>query len=477
MIAWLKKSIFLRLLSSYILTVLLGLGVVGIFMALYANSYIHDTKMEELLRKAKKVNLAIQNSNEIDGNMEKILFFLDQSFDTRIWIFNRRGEIISTSSKDEVSIGKSVPPTIVKSVLKGEKVVDGLKFEGLSEPMISVAVSWGKESNVYGGIVLHAPVDGMDKTNGRIRETIVWAVLFGILFSAGMGSYLSWSISRPLRTMDRVTTLIGVGNYNERIHIDYTDELGDLANTINKMAVKLEKVEQERFKLEQVRKDFLTNVSHELRTPLTAMQGFLEALQDGLIAQEGVPKYYEILYHETIHMNRLVDDIMDLIQLENEEVILSHEAVEIKSLFDKVAFTYEKEASEKGINIAVHMEEEQLKAYADRVRLDQIILNLVKNAIKFTEKGQITLHGKREGTYVLIQVSDNGIGLSETDKELIWERFFKVDRGRSRKRNGTGVGLAIVKQLVELHQGKIEVESEIGKGSTFSVWIPGVNYS
>lgn len=189
-------------------------------------------------------------------------------------MFDRHGKIIATSTKDEVSIGKSVASTIVDKVLKGENAIQQLEFEGLEEPMISAVVSWGREDDVYGGIVLHSPVRGMNQTVGQIRETIVWASLLGIIFSTAMVSYLSWSISRPLRKIDRVASEIGIGNYSERIHIDFPDEIGDLAATINSMADKLEKVDQERKRLGRIRNDFLANVSHELRTPLTAMQGF-----------------------------------------------------------------------------------------------------------------------------------------------------------------------------------------------------------
>lgn len=475
MMLWLRKSLFLRLLASFILTVLLGLSVIGIVIALFAKGYIHDNQQLELLRKAENVNLAIQDAKDIDENKKNVLVFLDQSFGTRIWIFDRQGKIIATSTKDEVLIGKSVSESAVKKVLKGEHAVTGLQLEGLTEPMHSVAVAWGKESNVYGGIVLHAPVVGMNKTIGQIRETIIWATLFGILFSIGMGSYLSWSISRPLRKMDRVTSQIGMGNYSERIRIDDVDEIGDLANTINKMAEKLEILEQERNESDQIRSDFLANVSHELRTPLTTMQGFLEALQDSLIPEEGRQKYYEIMYQETIQMNRLVEDIMNLIRLENKEITLSRQPVDIEPLLKKVAFTYQNEALEKGTDIVVGVEDHIPQVYADRDRLEQIIVNLVKNAVKFTDQGIIRLHAKREGAFVLLQVSDNGIGISEADQEMIWERFFKVDRGRSRKIKGTGLGLAIVKELVEMHQGQINVVSTIGKGSTFNVHIPAID--
>jgi signal transduction histidine kinase len=474
MMLGMNKSIFRRLLFSYMLTVLLGLGVVGFLMSFLAKGYIYDAKQEELVRKAKKVNLAIQNVPTVNEGTEKMLAFLDQSFDTRIWVFDRQGKIIATSTKNEVSIGKSVAPSIVEKVLKGGNAVNQLQFEGLEEPMISAVVSWGKEDNVYGGIVLHAPVVGMNETVGHIRETIAWATLFGILFSTAMVSYLSWSISRPLRKIDRVASEIGIGNYTERIHIDFADEIGDLANTINTMAEKLEKIDQERKKFDQIRNDFLANVSHELRTPLTAMQGFLEALQDGLIPDEGRQKYYDVMYHETIHMNRLVDDIMDLIKLENNEIVLSRHPVDVEPFLNKVAFKFRQEALDKGIDIQADVQRGLPKAYADRDRLEQIIVNLVKNAVKFTEEGLISIYAEQEGSYVLFKISDTGMGISEVDQELIWERFFKVDRGRSKKDKGTGLGLAIVKELVELHQGKITLESIVGKGTTFSIWIPAV---
>jgi signal transduction histidine kinase len=469
-----NKSIFRRLILSYMFTILLGIGIVGVIISYLTSGYIHNAKQEELLRKSKIVNLTFQDTRVITEKNQQLLEFLDQSFDARIWVFNREGEIIATSTKDEVSIGKSVASSIVEKVLQGENAVNKLKFEGLTEPMLSVVVPWGKEDHVYGGVVLHAPVTGIDKIVGKIRETILWATLFGILLSTAMVSYLSWSISRPLQKIDRAASKIGMGNYDERIHIDSEDEIGDLANTMNTMAQKMEKVDQERQKLDQLRNDFLANVSHELRTPLTTMQGFLEALQDGLIDKEGTEKYYDVMYQETMHMNRLIDDLMDLIKLEHKEIELSKYPVDVSSLLQKGKFKFEQKALEKKVAIDLHINDHLPKAYADPDRLEQIINNILKNAVKFTDEGRIVISARQEDAFVLITVTDTGIGISKADQELIWERFFKVDRGRSKQNKGTGLGLAIVKELVELHQGKITVTSELGKGTEVKVWIPSV---
>lgn len=469
------KSIFLRLLFSYMLTVLLGLCALGLFVAFVTKGYIVGSKQEELLRKAKKVNLSLQQTDRIDDNAKQLILFFDQSFDARIWVFDKSGAIVATSTQDEVSIGKKVAASVVGKVMNGETASLGVQTDDSSAPpMLSVVVPWGKDNRVYGGIVLHAPVTGMADTIRDMRETILWATLGGILLSAGIASYLSWSISRPLQAMDRIASRIGSGEYGERIRISSKDEIGELAETINRMAEKLERLDREKKKSEQSRTDALANVSHELRTPLTAMQGFLEALQDGLIDETARHKYIDILYNETLHMNRLVDDLLDLMKLENEEIRLARIPLDVEPLLRKAAFKFTKEAEDRGTSIVVFAETDLPKAFADYDRLEQILNNLVKNAVKFTEAGRICLTAAAEGEHIRIEVADTGFGIAEKDRELIWDRFFKREAGRGSATKGSGLGLAIVKQLVKLHHGTIEVDSELNRGTTFAIRLPSI---
>ncbi|MCZ8515821.1 ATP-binding protein [Paenibacillus filicis] len=469
-----NKSIFRRLVISYMLTVLLGLCVVGLVISFLTKIYIMDSKQKELLREAKRVNLAIQNATVVDDRFKELLVFFDQSYDTRIWIFDLQGKIAATSAKDEVYVGKSVDASIVDKVKKGENIISNMQFAGLKESMLSVVIPWGKDNQVYGGIVLHAPVTGMNETITNLRETILWGTLFGLLLSAIIASYLSRSISQPLQQIERVAATIGMGDYRKRIRIRSKDEIGDLAATINQMVAKLEQIDGEKKKLEQIRHDFLANVSHELRTPLTAMQGFLEALQDGLIDETAKPRYYDIIYNEIMLMNRLVDDMMDLIKLENNDISLSRAPVDVEKVLQQVVFKFESEASEKNTGIELHISDNLPKIYADLSRFEQILNNLIKNAVKFTENGLISIQADEDEQYIHIRIADSGIGISSDDQEMIWERFFKADRGRSRKSMGTGLGLAIVRELVSLHHGKIEVQSELEKGTTFDLWLPSV---
>jgi signal transduction histidine kinase len=470
---WMTKSLFRRLLFSYLITVLLGLGVAGFTMSAFTKDYIYQATQDELLRKAKKVNLAIQNTPVIDAKSIGLLEFLDQSFDARIWVFDRSGKIIATSTKDEVFGGKSFAASVVQQVLAGHDVTSDVKAEGLSKPMMSLAVPWGKEDTIFGGIVMSAPVEGINNTFGVLRETILWATLFGILLSTAMVSYLSWTISRPLKKIDRAAIEIGMGNYSRRVQIETADEFGDLANTINTLADKLDKIETDRNRIEQVRVEFLANISHELRTPLTSIQGFLEAMQDGLVdSEEARQRYYQVMYQETMHLNRLVDDLMDLVKLENREVDLFKTPVDLAEVSGKAAFSFRQEAEEKNTTIEVLIPEDLPKVHADKHRLAQIFKNLLHNAVKFTDNGTIRISAAQENEWIKIQVKDTGIGIAKDDLERIWERFFKGDRIRSRTNKGTGLGLAIVRELVVLHEGKIAVESEAGHGTVFTIWLP-----
>lgn len=469
-----NKSILRKMLTSSIVTVLLGLCAVGLVISLFAKDYIVDSKSNEMIRQAKQVNLAIQNQTGPSDRFKEQLRFFDEAFDSRIWIFDLNGNIVTTSSKDEVNVGKVISTDVVNQVLNGEPTIWN-QSEGFKEGVLSVAVPWGKDNDVYGGIVLHSPLKGMNETIAQLRETILWVTLLGIFFSFGVSFYLSWSISRPIQQIDKAAAKIAIGDYSERIQIDSKDEIGDLATTINHMVEQLARVDLEKRQLNQLRHDFLANVSHELRTPLTAMQGFLEALQDDLIEEGSRDKYYEIMYNETLHMNRLVDDITDLMKLENKEIDLVWLAVDVQAMMAKLAFKFQQEAELRGTVIHCLLDENAPQAHADPDRLEQILNNLIKNAVKFTENGTIELKAMAvpsEGC-VLITVTDTGIGITPEDQGLIWERFFKVERGRPVKHKGSsGLGLAIVRELVELHNGSIRVRSELGIGSVFEVRIP-----
>jgi len=227
-------------------------------------------------------------------------------------------------------------------------------------------------------------------------------------------------------------------------------------------------------RLEQVRTEFVANVSHELRTPLTAIQGYLETLREGALDEPAVARrFLNIAHTHTERLSRLVEDLLQLSDIETGKVVLDLSPVNVYEVASDVSAIFESRATQKNLALLNRVLPE-LRVHADRDRLSQILVNLVDNALKYTpEEGQITLDARRaSGGFVEVRVSDTGIGIPSTDLPRITERFYRVDRARSRELGGTGLGLAIVKHLVQIHGGELRIESELGKGTTVRFTLP-----
>jgi two-component system phosphate regulon sensor histidine kinase PhoR len=226
-------------------------------------------------------------------------------------------------------------------------------------------------------------------------------------------------------------------------------------------------------RLDRMRADFVANVSHELQTPLTSIIGFAEALADDVPPPpEQARRFAAVIYEEASRLSRLVDDLLALSRLEHHSLPVRREAVDLRALIDRVRLQLEGRASGAGLTIMGACEGTPM-AVGDPDLLKEVLINLVVNAIQYTPAGgRITCSAREVGDRVELAVSDTGIGIAAHEIPRIFERFYRVDRDRSRRSGGTGLGLAIVKHIVELHGGRVVVQSEVGKGSTFTVELP-----
>jgi two-component system phosphate regulon sensor histidine kinase PhoR len=223
-------------------------------------------------------------------------------------------------------------------------------------------------------------------------------------------------------------------------------------------------------KTERIRKDFVANVSHELRTPLTSIKGFVEALKDGAMnSPEQSTRFLSIISQHTDRMNKIISDLLQLSQIESKEVELKIEPFPLKELVEEVVYSLKRSADQKSQSIEINLHSEGQKVLGDKYRINQALTNLVDNAIKYTpERGNIKIQSRDKGDFVEIAVIDNGIGIPPNDLARIFERFYTVDKGRSRELGGTGLGLSIVRHIIEAHGGTVNVRSQAGKGSEFS---------
>lgn len=221
--------------------------------------------------------------------------------------------------------------------------------------------------------------------------------------------------------------------------------------------------------IENLKRDFVVNVSHELKTPLTAIKGYVETLEEEEKLKN--KNFLEIIKRHTDRLINIVEDLLLLSQLEEKESKIELEEVYIKEVIDNIIRIFEKKISEKNLQIVLEIQD-RIKVYADRYKLEQMFINLIDNAIKYTEKGEIRVVVKKENGSVLINIIDQGYGISEEYLPRIFERFYVVDKSRSRRLGGTGLGLSIVKHIVLLHRGKIDVESTPNKGTKFTILLP-----
>lgn len=227
-------------------------------------------------------------------------------------------------------------------------------------------------------------------------------------------------------------------------------------------------------RLEAVRRDFVANVSHELRTPLTIVGGFAETLQDPDIPQDRRVQFAKTIFSNTQRMQRIVDELLDLSRIESGHWQPRPASIRVADVAAEVFARLSDVARAKNIELQMRASPDADTIHADRTALEQILLNLLENAIRHTESGQITVETKRRDGGMLLSVTDTGVGIPAEHLPRIFERFYRADAGRSREAGGTGLGLAIVKHLVEAHGGSVQAESTVGVGTTIRVFFPGI---
>jgi len=226
-------------------------------------------------------------------------------------------------------------------------------------------------------------------------------------------------------------------------------------------------------RLEKVRKDFVANVSHELRTPITAVRGYAETLQSGALQDPSVAaKMVEIIHRQSERLSELVEDLLELSRLESREVKLTFSRVPLAVAASRAAETVKPKAAGKSIHLELHVPPD-MSARGDERAVEQVLLNLLDNAVKYTPAGgRVEVHGNLEDGRCVVRVKDTGVGIEPRHLTRIFERFYRVDKGRSRDMGGTGLGLSIVKHLLGAMDGEVKVESQPNVGSVFAIFLP-----
>jgi len=298
----------------------------------------------------------------------------------------------------------------------------------------------------------------------KINTSILWSGVLASLVAILLGLLSTRTVTRPLQAVRDAARRIGAGELSFRVPVRSRDEIGDLAQQFNEMG---EALEQD----EQVRQRMMADIAHELRTPLTVMRGQVEALLDGVFELD--ESNLEPIRDQTLLLGRLVNDLRDLALADAGRLSLERAEVNMARLVERVAASFRSRAHEQGVSLTAEVRSASMVVDGDAQRLEQVLGNLVTNALRHTAQGgEILLRGRADQSAVYVDVVDTGTGIAPEDLERVFERFYRADEVRNRRNGGSGLGLAIVKQLVDAHGGQVSVSSELGSGTVFTIRLP-----
>lgn len=301
-----------------------------------------------------------------------------------------------------------------------------------------------------------------------VHQSLLWVGLIILLVGLGISYLLARSITVPLRNLSRATEQIEQGNFNQKVLVDKDDEIGHLATVFNSMAETLATNNN-------MRRQLFANIAHELRTPLAIIQGNLEGMVDGVI--EPSKEQLSSLHEEAVRLNRLIRDLRDLSLAEVRQLNLEKAPTDINQLVIRTMYMLKPMSDAKKIRMECALAEGLPEIEVDSDRISQVFYNIIVNAIRYSpERGIVkvttALTSEEDKKYLKISFTDGGLGIPPEDLPYIFEHFYRGDKSRDRKSGGSGIGLAIVKQLVEIHGGRVVVTSKLGEGSTFIVLLP-----
>jgi len=587
-----KRSFKSNLILSYILIISVSFGFIAFFLdkTLEENS-LRNIK-NSLITQAHLIENQINSATlkkEDPASLDILVKKLGAKTECRITVIDGKGGVLADSGKSKAEIRfmeNHINRQEVRSALAGDIGIDIRYSPTLKIDMLYVALALKDEEKVSGILRLALPLEIVQKTLFAIRKTIAIGLIFAIVLAFLLGSIVAANTIRPINRMIQISRRFAEGDFTRRIIQSPKDEIGELAETLNKMAQdiedKIKEIQTQHQKLaaifnsmvegvivldgnghivsvnhtiekifsvmkkdvqgkpfleairnndladvvssvlgkgqgqsaelallypvrrifevsatpifdnnnvtgslvvihditqirrlETMRSDFIANVSHELKTPLTSIKGFIETLLEGAMDdKENNRNFLAIIQDHAERLDTLVSDLLSLSHLESKEISLEKEDVELSRLVGRVALGFESQLRGKAIEIKNELKD-GLVVKVDKHRLEQVFTNLIDNGIKFNKnKGSIKIYCHDLKDKVKIFVEDSGIGIPEKDIPRIFERFYRVDKARSRELGGTGLGLSIVKHIVELHGGNVGVESVESSGSKFWLILP-----
>lgn len=460
-----KKTLYLKLVLAYFIFGLFSFIVISVFVPNIAMEQLTREKSEDLYSEATLISntyaTELYTSQTDLETVKTQLDFLSVYLNSNIQIINPSGRLVLDTSRpinvEEAIMIENFDPTATAG---SYYMVDN--FFGFYETdVLSVVAPITSDYMVKGYVVIHCPLNEIRESSNNILNISYITLIILFLLSLIILIFFTDMVYIPLRKITHATEQYAGGNMHYDFQVESDDEMGYLAACLNYMADQIANSEDDQ-------KKFIANVSHDFRSPLTSIRGYLEAMLDGTIPPEMHEKYIQIVLNETERLTKLTNSLLLLNNLNTRGMLLDKTDFNINQVIRDTAVSFEGTYLKKTMAIELVLTEEELYVHADLEKIQQVLYNLIDNAIKFSHHNSvIRIETSLKKNKLFVSVKDSGIGIPKEDQKLIWDRFYKSDLSRGKDKKGTGLGLSIVKEIINAHNENINVISTEGVGTEF----------
>ncbi|MEX2585321.1 MAG: HAMP domain-containing sensor histidine kinase [Balneolaceae bacterium] len=460
-------SIRSKLALTFILLLIFGITAISSYSILFIRNYLLEEGERQIESDARWLEVTIQNlpANE---RFETQLNEAAQISGYRIALYDEEGVLYAAVPFDQVVEVPELLSPARRAELQGESSV---RVENRSASAWLIAYIAVQDE---GGERRFLQIAQLKEQIYAPIKTIRWIIYTGMFISIGLVLLVSVLfaryLTRPLLQLEETARSIAEGDVDRSIQLNRDDEFGTLAESLNRMALRLRKDNEEMKRIYEKQSQFFADITHELRNPLHTVSGALEMLQMETLSKEKKEHYLRTATRQIERINRLFKDLVTLQRYESDTDFIEKREFEMAPMLYQLHELLAPAAAGKGITLKLNVE--PCRVYADPDKIEQVLENLVSNAIKYTSEGKIELICKVDERGAAVVVRDTGIGISEEHLHRLFDRFYRTDKARSRDQGGTGLGLAVVRGILAAHSVEIQVESEVGRGSTFSFVLP-----
>ncbi len=476
-----NKSLYSKLVLIMLLLIISLMAVVGAFLMNEIRAFYLDDFYKQMKSVFENPELAeLLYSAADDSNAPSRMADIIKTYSGQIGIdSSRRNYYILNGNTGAVLIGSgadtenlAMTPNILTAISGSEGYASDLNSN-----YMDVALSFKGKTASYIVYIKDNKAD-VQSLSSALFEIILEALLVGLLISALLSLVLAKTIVTPIQSLTKAAERVAAGNFSQKPKSEARDEIGVLTRTFNGMAGKLENTLDDLKKSEAMRREFVANVSHELRTPITSIRSYAETLQDEYnINEETRAEFLSVIVTESDRMTKIVQDLLTLSRFDAGSIEFSFQRFSLEKSIDDVYNTMQMEAQKRGHHFSVNIKAELPELYGDKARIEQVLINMISNAFKYTrDGGVISIVAGRQDDDVWVSVRDNGIGIPEEDVPNVFDRFYRVDKARSRESGGTGLGLSIASEIVARHNGKMSLTSQVGKGTVITMTLPVEEY-